>query len=181
MNHQLKPNISMPPITARYHWTAEDLLIGSEFVNRSRRIRLIFFFSMCGAIYSSVFFRGKYDWSAVLCTAAILLLAIVVALPLGKFIAKQITLRQFAKRPDANAEVEWIFTEHGISTFSSVHKSEIQWSTFQRIISSSAGFLFMPNLQIFHFIPARAFETPVDIENLKILARRYASDFKELK
>ncbi len=112
---------------------------------------------------------------------AILLVAILVAVPLGKRINAFFVRRQFAKRPDANVEIEWIFTEQGISTSSSAHKSEIQWSVFQRVISTSAGFLFMPNRQIFHFIPARAFETPADIENLKILTRRHASDFKELK
>ena len=30
-------------------------------------------------------------------------------------------------------------------------------------------------------VTARAFETPADIEHLRILARRHAADFKELK
>ncbi len=39
----------------------------------------------------------------------------------------------------------------------------------------------MPNAQVFHILPTRAFSSPADIENLKILARQHATDFKELK
>ena len=49
------------------------------------------------------------------------------------------------------------------------------------MLSTPAGFLLLPNAQIFHFIPRRAFASEADIEALKTLASTHAREFKELK
>ncbi|HEX7261398.1 MAG TPA: YcxB family protein [Luteolibacter sp.] len=170
----------MPPITVRFRWTLEDLLTGRKLSLRLNRslfyIRIALGIALIGFGIRK-YLLGDPLWVFFLSFAIILPIALLVK----SVIQKQLIRRQFSKRPDANAEVAWTVTDQGISASSPHSKSEIQWSAFQRVIATPAGFLFMPNRQIFHFIPTRAFETPADIENLKTLARQHAKEFKEMK
>lgn len=122
-----------------------------------------------------------FSASAALFTVGILIFTIIIAVSLTIQISKYNLRREFAKRPDANMEILWILSAAGIQTKSTNLKAELNWPVFQKIISAPAGFIFMPNSQIFHFIPIRAFSSAEDIENLKTLAREHAAVFKELK
>ena len=182
----------MQPIIARYRWTVEDLITGRKYTTKLNRGRLIRIIGLAVAAAAALTFgvpSGNHpnhaphrnDPSANWVVSGIFLGAILIAVPLGKFIAAKIVRRQFAKRPDANAELEWNFAEQAISTSSSHAKSEIKWPAFQKVISTPVGFIFMPTAQIFHFIPNRAFASPADIESVRTLARQHATEFKELK
>lgn len=175
----------MPSVNARFHWTADDLLAGRKYATNSRKIWWIFILVMAAAFFAPEIFREKqlahrHSLAAGLAVSAIFLVTIGVALPLGKMIGAAIVRRQFAKRPDANQEIEWEISETGITISASNAMTEAKWSAFQMIIFTPAGFLFMSNSQIFHIIPTRAFATPMDIENLKTLARQHATLFKEV-
>lgn len=170
----------MNPITARFRWTVEDLLTGRKFSLRLNRALVYFRIALGVALLAFAFWQyqiGSFSWVFYLALSITLPIAIVVR----KTIQTWLLRRQFSKRPDANAQVEWIISDQGIVASTPLSKGEIQWSAFQKIVATPKGLLFMPNRQIFHFIPARAFETPADMENLKSLARQHATDFKELK
>ena len=179
----------MPPITAHFRWTVEDLITGRKYAMKLKRGRLILIIGVAVAVFSFSLLSGNHPkhtshgnhLSANLVIFGILLGAILIAVPLGKFTGAMIIRRQFAKRPDANQEIACEFSESGIATSSSNAKSEIKWPAFYKVLATPAGFLFMPNAQIFHFIPKRAFASPADIETLKTLARQHATEFKELK
>lgn len=170
----------MPPITARFRWTVEDFLTGRKLSLRLNRGLFYFRLTLGVALLAFAYWQyqtGSFSWVFYLAFSITLPVAIIVREAIQSWLLR----RQFSKRPDANAEVEWTLSDQGIVSSTPLSKGEIQWSAFQRVISTPSGFLFMPNRQIFHFIPTRAFETPTDIENLKTLARQHATEFKELK
>lgn len=98
-----------------------------------------------------------------------------------KLISPFLRKREFAKRPDAHTEIEMTSTENGISIISGLGKSEVHWSSWQRVIFTPVGFLLLPNEQIFYFVPNRAFQSPEEIERLKSLIRTHVKDHKEVK
>jgi hypothetical protein len=170
----------MNPITARYRWTVVDLLTGRKISLRLNRALLYFRLALGSTLLAFAFWQyqtGSFSWVFYLALGIILPITIGVR----KTIQTRLLRRQFNKRPDANAGVEWIISDQGIVFSTPLSKGEIQWSAFQKIVATPKGFLFMPNRQIFHFIPVRAFETPADVENLNTLARQHAKEFKELE
>jgi hypothetical protein len=168
----------MPPVSVRYRWTLEDLLAGRKITLRLQRSLFYFRVALGAALLGLAVWNyrvGDSMWVFYLAMTAVLAVAL-----LAKALTQNLLLRrQFSKRPDANVEVEWVVSDHGIVASTPHSKSEIQWSAFQRVIFAPAGFVFMPNRQIFHFLPIRAFESPEDIGNLKSLARQHATEFKE--
>ncbi|MES2922571.1 MAG: YcxB family protein [Verrucomicrobiota bacterium] len=182
----------MRSITARFRWTVEDLIIGSKYDPNSKPSWLlvigcaalgIFAFAVSGPSPAKQVSHGIHPTAiwVLLIVLGILLVGILVALPLAKKINALVVRRQFAKRPDANMEIEWTFSEVAVKSATTDSKFEVQWSVFHKVISTPKGFLFMSNARVFHFIPHRAFATPADIEDLKTLARQHATRFKEKK
>ena len=176
----------METITARFIWTANDLLAGRKYVLKLSKwssvgvwlLALVFF--TIGVLISNPP-NSKHGALAAVFLFIILFIGIIIGVPLAKMISQWSIRRQFTKRPDADTEVVWEISENGISIHSDLSKAEIQWNAFQRVVFTPVGFLFMPNAQIFHFIPNRAFANDGEIAKLKELARRLAKDFKELK
>lgn len=176
----------MDTITARFVWTADDLITGRKYtmkLNKWRSVGISFaaLVAFSIGIHSSGAHQGKHGILAASIIGGVILVGIIIGVPLAKMISRWLIRRQFAKRPDSGLEIVWEISENGISAHSTHSKSEIQWSAFQRVVSTPAGFLFMPNAQIFHILPNRAFADDGEIAKLKNLARRLAKDFKELK
>jgi cytochrome c oxidase assembly factor CtaG len=177
----------MEPITAHFNWTADDLIKGRKYFLKSRGKSPYLIILLC-------FVAGLIGWQlttanhslnassaiAAAVVVALLLLGCLIGIPVSKSITRYLTRREFAKRPDANIAISWTFAEDLIHTLSSSGKAEIQWSAFQSVLHTPAGFLFIPNRQMFHLIPTRAFANPAEIENLKSLARRQAAEYKEI-
>lgn len=178
----------MESITACYCFTVEDLLAGRKYGIKTKQGRWVWFFvpilpfsfGWLSSIHLKDLFHG-YNLAAALVSLLVPLCVVIAVSFLIRWIVSFMIRRQFAKRPDANLEIVWTFSETGIATSSSLSESEIKWPTFYKVLATPKGFLFMPNQQTFHFIPTRAFESPADIENLKTLARQCAREFKELK
>ncbi len=177
----------METITARFNWTVDDLLTGRKYVLKLNKwssiggwtASLAFVFVGIGFLASDSR-NSKHGVLAAFIVGGVILFGLIIGVPLAKMISRSLIRRQFAKRPDADEEIFWEMSENGIATHSAHSKAEIQWNAFQRVISTPAGFLFMPNAQIFHFLPSRAFANDGEIAKLKELASRMAMEFKEL-
>ena len=176
----------MESITARFTWTADDLIVGRKHALKLNKwspigywFAAIAFIVIC--VYSTGAHRDKHGVIVASFISGLILLGFIIGVPLARMISSFLIRRQFGKRPDAGTEIVWEISEAGISTISAHSKSENQWSSLQKVVVTPAGFLFMPNSQIFHFIPNRAFAKPEDVENLKQLARHCAIEFKEVK
>src|SRR5437667_5994152 len=68
--------------------------------------------------------------------------------------------RGFSKRPDANIEINWRFSEAEITMQTSLSSSTVAWKSFFKIVETSDGFLFYPLKKLFYWLPFAAFESP---------------------
>lgn len=176
----------METITARFNWTAEDLLTGRKFALKLNRWSPFGFgVALLAAIVLGISVSGahlgKHGGLSAFIIGGLILFGIIIGVPLAKRISQGMIRRQFAKRPDAGAEIVWEISEQLIIIRSENSNSENQWSVFQQVIFTPGGFLFMPNKQVFNFIPNRAFENEMEIGRLKALARHQAKEFREIK
>lgn len=168
------------PVSARYHWTIEDLLTGRRITMRLNRRLFYFRIAVVVGFLALAWLRhGSADplWIFFLGCA----ISIPLLVPLRKLVGEWTLRRQFPKRPDAGAEVGWDISEDGIITSTPYSRAELKWTAFQRVIATPAGIVFMPNRQIFHFLPARAFAPPADMATVAEMASRLVPDFKRLK
>lgn len=182
----------MNPVTARYNWTFDDLVTGRKYFNKANKASRLGRLLLCvaGVIIAIVGFTAapagnheKHDFSAVAASIVIglLLLGVLIGVPIAKLTTRFLVRREFAKHPYPNGEMDWIFAEGCIHICTPISKSEVQWAAFNKVVASPVGFFFIIDAERFHFIPIRAFSSPADIENLKILASQHAADFKECK
>lgn len=79
--------------------------------------------------------------------------------------------RGFAKRPDANVQIEWQFSNEAIKSKTELGEATIHWKSFLRVVETSEGFLFYPLENLFHWLPFSAFESPDCIEKARVLLR----------
>jgi hypothetical protein len=176
----------METITARLIWTADDLLAGRKHALKLNKWTSFGFWAAF-VVFVSIGIsvsgpsNSQHRVLAASIIGGVILVGILIGVPLAKMISRWLIRRQFAKRPDAGSEVVWEISENGIATHSAHSKAEIQWDAFQRVVSTPAGFLFMPNAQIFHFLPNRAFADDGEMDKVRDLARRLAKEFKEIR
>lgn len=168
------------PVSARYNWTIDDLLTGRRITMRLNR-RLLYF--RIAVVIAFLVFAWQAHQSGnglqpIFLGGAI---AIPLLVLLRRFISEWTLRRQFPKRPDAGAEVGWDISEDGILATSPNTRTELKWTAFQRVIATPKGIIFMPNRQIFHFLPARSFAPPEEMETVATMASRLVPDFKRLK
>ena len=178
----------MTPITARFCWTVDDLFIGRKYATKSGIFGLPLI-SAIAVICCWILLRGAprgrvYSLNTNLAIIGIFAVAVIgggTALFLTRKIELVFARRKFARRPDANAEVEWKFSDEEITTSTDNSKSEMKWTAFHKVIATPKGLIFMPCAEIFHFIPIRAFQSSGDMETVMELARRQVAHFKILK
>ncbi|MBC7981425.1 MAG: YcxB family protein [Armatimonadetes bacterium] len=173
----------MPPITARFKWTADDLAVGRKFFGRTAGNSVLWFVLIfLTVIFTSLKFLLGNRFEVVLVVAGIFGFATFVGITIvTRLVRPYLLKREFASRHDAHEEIEWQFSQQQITINSTDGKSDLQWSAFQKVLSTPAGFLFLSTAQIFHFVPRRAFASEADIEFVISLARTHAREFKELK
>ena len=77
--------------------------------------------------------------------------------------------RGFSKRPDANIEIDWQFSDTEITMQSTLGTANVGWKSFFKIVETKDGFLFYPLKQLFHWLPFAAFESPDCIAKVRRL------------
>lgn len=178
----------MEPITARFCWTVDDMIVGRKHTTKAGIFGLPLI-CMVAAICCGILLKGvpsgkSYSLKTSLVILGIFAVAAIVS-AIAIFLTRKIELastrRKFNKRPDAGDHIEWTFSDQEITTSSENTKSEMKWSAFHKVIVTPDGLVFMPCAEIFHFIPARAFASPEDIEIVTGLARQRIGDFKIVK
>ncbi|MEO5914896.1 MAG: YcxB family protein [Luteolibacter sp.] len=93
----------------------------------------------------------------------------------------QSIIRRYFDSLRETEEIKWTTSESGIEVITTNSRWELKWLGIPCVISTPDGFLYQFDSKNYYFLPSRAFSTPVDIENIKALARQHATDFKELK
>jgi hypothetical protein len=163
-------------MTARYTWTADELIIAQGMHSRhslSRPFRytvigfLVLIF-LAGTI--ALFHEGPLSPAA-----GMVIVPLYFAFLRGYY-QKWIVKRQFGQRPDKDARLDWSFTSSGILLVSSNGaKSEVPWSSFSKAVIGSNGTLLYPNAQIFQWLPHHAFDSDATYQEFVNLVRSNVS------
>ncbi|MEO7101201.1 MAG: YcxB family protein [Luteolibacter sp.] len=175
----------MEPITARFRLTADDLIAGRKYAKTAspnwwitiNKYVSVTYLAFVATLFLPDGFRLSDYLTAEIIRVILLTILVVDAIAETTFTSK--IRRGFAKRADANQmEIAWTVSETDIHVSSPHSNTEFVWPAFQRIVSTADGFIFMTTEQNFYFLPTRAFSSPADIENFKVLARGHATEFK---
>lgn len=75
--------------------------------------------------------------------------------------------RGFAKRPDANTEIEWQFSQNELKIETELGKATLRWKGFLKVVETGEGFLFYSVKNIFNWLPFSGFESPECIEQVR--------------
>jgi hypothetical protein len=77
--------------------------------------------------------------------------------------------RGFSKRPDANIEIEWQFSNDQITMRTALGTATVTWKSFFKVVETTEGFLFYPLKKLFHWLPFAAFESPECVAKVREL------------
>ncbi len=175
----------MPPITARFFFTLEDVHVSKKHLERwLRGSPLKGNLAALGLIglFTYIFWSLTGD-RVPFFVIAIVYGVLITAFPISMLVIRKMNhaaiRRYHAAVVGADHEITWTFSEQGIHGLTSDSESHCKWSAYPTVIFTPDGFIFKSSNQLFYFIPNRAFSSPADIKNLKELARQCATSFEE--
>lgn len=168
------------PVVARYLWTADEFMLAYDAhqqhkCRRGFRVALIL---LCGVLTGLV-------WLA-LGTSPLFFIGLGCAVGLYLTLFNRSLLRwrirrQFAKRPDSEAETEWHFTPDSVLVATPSSRSERSWNHFSQMVDSPNGVLLYLNHKMFHWIPHHAFASDVDYTRFLQLAESQIAHCRRIK
>lgn len=164
-------------ILIRFRWTADELLNGYQWHYR-HRIHAVFRVA-CWFLIAAFIIGGAYQ---VLVAGSLsgglpLFFAGLYILFYFRLLRPWLLRRQFARRPDRDAEIEWRISADRIHARGAHGTSDFTWPALAKVVETPAGFLFYPTEQIFHWLPRSGFSHAADFDRLSQLAQRQAAAF----
>lgn len=163
---------------AKYRWTHEELSRSMRHHYRLKLRRVLLLMRVFSIVLLSFLGIVLLAWALLPSTSAppfwaLLLLAAFCFywLFIDRLNAWN-SSRGFRKRPDANTETEWQFSNDEIKTRSEFGEATFHWKSFIKVIDAGDGFLFYSLKNLFHWLPFSAFESPQCIETVRELVRR---------
>ena len=168
-----------PPITVRFLWTANELCLGYHYHFRHIcrptirfGLHAIFALVLCGGALACMQERG---WGLV---------APLVAVWVGLYwffirgyAFRWAVRRQFAKRPDKNAEIEWQIAADKLTVRSSLGYSEFSWRALAKVLRTPQGLMLYPFDNLFHWLPRHSFLSDAEFDRAADLARTMVPRF----
>jgi YcxB-like protein len=164
-------------INIRYRWTAEELLNAYRSHFR-HRVRPAFrgAFWLLAVVFIIVGALQLWQTGAPFPGGVLFFVGLYIPLMFLVF-RPWLVRRQFAKRPDRDADVEWHISAEPIRTQTGHGSSDFTWAALAKVVQTPTGFLFYPTHQIFHWLPRRAFAAEADFDRLAHLAQQKAREF----
>lgn len=163
---------------AKYHWTREEVRRGMLNHQRVKLRRPVLMFAKAFSVLLLLLLAAVVvAWLLLPSTSAppFWALALLALFCIYWLMFDRVNAwywgRSFAKRPDANVQIEWQFSIEGIKAETELGKGIIYWKTFLRVVETSEGFLFYPLKSIFHWLPFSAFDSPDCVETVRGLIR----------
>lgn len=158
---------------AKYRWTREEHLraMRNHYRLKLRRVLLI----MKVFAVSLLAFMGLVlvAWLLLESTSpppfwalGLLVIFCVYWLTIDRMNAWNAT-RGFGKRPDANTQVEWEFSQDKLKLRTDLGEATFDWKSILRVVESRDGFLFYSLKNLFQWLPFSAFESAECIERVR--------------
>lgn len=173
------------PVSASYVFTADDLVKSRRIALRMTSQLSISRLATCAgiALPLTVFCwsRGWHhfpDWFHFAVEGGTFVSTVML---LTLLMSEWMLRLKFLRHPQAGAKIVWEISEDGIVETVPFSRSTWEWSFFQRVVVTPAGMIFYPNFMIFHFLPARAFTSPAEMEAVAEMASRLVPDFRRSK
>lgn len=165
-------------VTARYRWTADEILNGYRWHSRQRPflLRLLPWAAAIGFLVFGVIGVVRSDIISALPGFFFGFVLIVLL----AFVQPWFIRRQFAKRPGRDTDIEWQVASDKIRNRYEHGAAEFAWSALTKVVQTPAGFLFYPTAQIFHWLPRHALGSDADFQRLSEFARSHAPKFQEV-
>ncbi|HEY2114803.1 MAG TPA: hypothetical protein VGJ51_06920, partial [Candidatus Angelobacter sp.] len=132
------------PVRISFQWTADDLLSARRWHWRHicrppyRRSLHLLSALIAGVSIYSLFVAGS---SPIPIAFLVLLLYIYVG---SRYERRWSIRRAFDKRPDKNADIEWLISSDKLCVKTARSKSELLWTALTKVVQTQGGFLFYP-------------------------------------
>jgi len=167
-------------ILIRYRWTADELLAGHR-ANFRHRVRPIFRwgFVFLAALFVVASVSKLREGGAS--PMGLFLLFAALYIPLMFFVVRPwLVRRQFNKRPDRDAEIEFRISQERIHLQTGHGSSDVTWEGLAKVVQTPKGFLLYPTNEIFHWLPQHGFANQADFDRLAEIARQRAQEFRRI-
>lgn len=167
------------PVTIKYRWTVDELLMAQRFNFRHscrpalRFARYFIFFLMIVAGYGVVN-DGHRAFGIVLSLLGVYLLAI------RPFVRPWEIRRAFAKRTDKDLELEWQVTSENISVRSTAHSADYTWPLVGKVVQTPKGMLIYSSDQMFQWLPRHGFADDHEFQRMAGIARSKVKRFYQV-
>jgi hypothetical protein len=162
--------------TAKFRWTREELI---RAMQQHQRLRIRAGVVLIMKIFAGVLllFIGLLllAWLFLPSTSHPPIVAIVILVVFSSYwltfdlLNTWYWARGFNKRPDANIEIAWRFSDTEITMQTALGTATVSWKSFFKIAETSDGFLFYPLKKLFHWLPFTAFESSECIAKVRRL------------
>lgn len=162
--------------TAKFRWTREELV---RAMQHHQRLKLRRGVVLTMKIFSAILllFIGLLlvAWIFLPSTSPPPLLVVIILVTFSLYwltfdlVNAWYWSRGFSKRPDANIEIDWRFSDAEITMQTPLGTSTVAWKSFFKIVETRDGFLFYPLKNLFHWLPFAAFESPECIVKVRRL------------
>jgi hypothetical protein len=160
-----------PPIVIRFRWTVDELLRADDYQFRHICRPLIRFATHF--IIAMVMLVGcGLALSGVSSFAGVSLIGVAMYwFVLRRYVRHWIVRRQFRKRPDRDAIVEWQITADTIRMQNCLGTAELSWQAFTKMVRTPSGVMLYQIDQIFHWLPRTGFANDSAFASFIELAR----------
>lgn len=178
-------------IKISYRWSADEMLLLNNLhmryspqlrkIRRSSRNVAVFIIVIgVGALCT----MGSFDqkWSVFTRGCGFVLAGVsLLAVPpvFMRVFMRRAVLKAYAKKPDRDMAITYQISEDGLSCKSDVGSSDMLWRIVCRVVRSADGFLFYVSDNLIHWLPARGFQEPADMDRLAALAKRKVESYTD--
>ena len=167
-------------ITVRFKWTADEYMVGMKSHYRAqypRIVHIIFwgflYLTVIAGLVATILLGMDGGGFGIMCYGIIALFCFRVLQP-------WLLRRQFSKRPDGAAGIEWRISDEGLKSSTPNGKGEQNWAAFLKVVQTPSGFIFYPTAQIFQWLPRSGFASDSDFDRLAQIAQKNAGNFKRI-
>lgn len=129
---------------------------------------------LSGIIFATILSRSFTEWQQTVRGMYLPLFTLVVIFPiLVLFVAPLFSISRFLADPRNTTGLRFRFCESGVSTDSSVGKTDCNWTAYLKVQETPSYFLLYPSNTDVQVIPKRCLSSPAEIQFLRKLCRSH--------